>query len=188
MLDAAGIVVMDTITPTTAPDFARPSRRCRPLGHECHDERAEVGLDQEFGDGLVPREVGGGDPVQTASRECQEERGGGSEWESQCKGSEGLPHVSVHAVHQRDGHRGHGSVVGETIIAPTIRTGLFVRMATQASSPASTISRPKLTENVDSSLVRAATSSHTTVSISGVRIVARARSAALEMTVSISVA
>jgi hypothetical protein len=39
-----------------------------------------------------------------------------------------------------------------------------------AMMPASTISTPKLTEKVESSLVRAATSSQTMVSISGVRI------------------
>jgi hypothetical protein len=53
--------------------------------------------------------------------------------------------------------------------------------------PASTISTPKLIENTESSLVRAETSSQTTVSISGVRICAWARSAALEMTASSSI-
>ncbi|MGZ8566005.1 MAG: hypothetical protein ACXWXS_03025 [Actinomycetota bacterium] len=60
-------------------------------------------------------------------------------------------------------------------------------IAIEAMTPANTISSPKLTENVDSSLVRAATSSQTTVSISGVTTCACARSAAAEMTVSSSV-
>ena len=53
--------------------------------------------------------------------------------------------------------------------------------------PANTISAPKLTENAESSLVRAETSSQTIVSISGARISACARSAAVEMTASGSV-
>ena len=53
--------------------------------------------------------------------------------------------------------------------------------------PARTISTPKLTDNAESSLVRAETSSQTMVSISGVRIWAWARSATVEMTASSSV-
>jgi hypothetical protein len=64
---------------------------------------------------------------------------------------------------------------------------LLVTTAIAAMMPASTISAPKLTEKVESSLVRAATSSQTIVSISGVRICACARSAAPEMRVSSSV-
>jgi hypothetical protein len=59
--------------------------------------------------------------------------------------------------------------------------------AMAAMMPARTISTPKLTENAESSLVRAETSSQTMVSISGVRISAWARSAAVEMTASGSV-
>jgi hypothetical protein len=64
---------------------------------------------------------------------------------------------------------------------------LFVTTAIAAMMPASTINAPKLTENAESSLVRAETSSHTIVSISGVRISACARSAAVETTASSSV-
>jgi hypothetical protein len=60
----------------------------------------------------------------------------------------------------------------------------LVTIAIDAITPANTISRPKLSENADWSLVRAATSSHTIVSISGVTTRDRARSAAAEMTVS----
>jgi hypothetical protein len=72
-------------------------------------------------------------------------------------------------------------------MAPTISTGLLVRTAIAAMMPARTIRTPKLTDNAESSLVRADTSSHTMVSISGVRIAAWARSAAAEMTASGSV-
>lgn len=72
-------------------------------------------------------------------------------------------------------------------MAPTISTGLLVRTAIAAMMPARTISTPKLTDNVESSLVRAETSSQTIVSISGVRIWAWARSATVEMTASSSV-
>ena len=55
-----------------------------------------------------------------------------------------------------------------------------VKHVLAAMQPASTIRRPKLNENTESSLVRAETSSQTTVAISGVRISAWAWSAAVE--------
>ena len=79
-------------------------------------------------------------------------------------------------VHQGHRQRGHRPVVGETIIAPTTSTGLLVRIAIAAMMPASTISTPKLREKVESSLVRAATSAQTVVSMSGARICCCARS------------
>jgi hypothetical protein len=63
----------------------------------------------------------------------------------------------------------------------------LVTTAIAAMMPASTISTPKLSENTESSLVRAATSSQTIVSISGARIAAWARSAAAETMASGSV-